>query len=68
MHSTWTARIVLGATSELEMKNLIYTSGTHIQIKHLEDDNTPKTDGTALLAFEVKSLREQVESLLSATP
>jgi len=50
------------------MQNLIYTFGTHIEIKQLEDDNTPKTYGTALLASEVKSLREQVASLLSATP
>jgi len=68
MHSNWTARIVPSVTSELEIQKLIYTFGTHIEIKKLEEDNAPKTDGTALLASEAKSLRDQVAALLSATP
>ena len=58
MHSTWTARIIRGTTSELEIQNLIYTFGTHIEIKKLEEDNAPKTDGIKLLASEGKSLSQ----------
>lgn len=49
MHSTWTATIVPGVTNELQLQNMIYTLGPHIEIMKLEEDHAPKTDGFAFL-------------------
>ncbi len=52
MHSMWTCDIVSGGTFELEIQALIYSKGTHIESKKLNNDLQPKSKGTGLLATD----------------
>jgi hypothetical protein len=52
MQSIWTCDIVSGGTSELEIQALIYSKGTYIESKKLNNDLQPKSEETRLPATD----------------
>ena len=52
IHAPWTCDIFSGRTSNMQIKSMIYTLGTHIESKKFNDGILPQTDGIGLPAID----------------
>jgi hypothetical protein len=65
---SWTKDIISDRTSKAQIQGMIYTFGAHIESKILNEEITPKTEGTCLpaiddLASHVRLLHQQLAAL-----
>ena len=62
IHLVWTTDISSGRTTGMQSQAMIHSLGTHNESKKFNEDITPKTEETGLLATDV--LAAQVQSIL----